>query len=274
MPAKAGIQFLALGPRFRGDQRSSARSTMQLDWLTARPVAHRGLHDAAAGVIENTASAFQAAIDGGFAIETDVQISADGEAMVHHDFALGRLTLGSRQLAAMTAAGLKEVPFKATSDRIMTLGELCDLVAGRVPLVIELKSRFDDDMTLVARAAEVLEQYTGPAALMSFDPKPIAVLRDIAPDLPRGIVAERHYEDNEWYELTVRKKRELAFLLHAPHTRPHFVAYHVKDLPSPGPWIARWLFGRPLLAWTVRSEEDRQRASTWANQMIFEGFRP
>ncbi len=134
-----------------------------LDWLTARPVAHRGLHDAGAGVIENTASAFQAAIDGNFAIETDLQISADGEAMVHHDFALGRLTLGSRQLAAMTAAGLKEVPFKATADRIMTLGELCDLAGGRVPLVIELKSRFDGDRRLVARAADVLKNYAGPA---------------------------------------------------------------------------------------------------------------
>src|ERR1700726_474421 len=114
------------------------------DWLTARPVAHRGLHDNAAGVVENTASAFAAAIVGGFAIETDLQISSDGEAMVHHDFALGRLTLGSRplgsrQLAAMTAAGLKEVPFKATADRMMTLGELLNFVGGRTPMLIELK---------------------------------------------------------------------------------------------------------------------------------------
>src|SRR4030095_14569545 len=105
-----------------------------LDWLTAQPVAHRGLHDAASGVIENTASAFAAAIAGGFAIETDLELSGDGEARVHHDFALGRLTLGTRQLAAMTAAGLKEVPFKDTPDRILTLGEVCDLVAGRAPL--------------------------------------------------------------------------------------------------------------------------------------------
>src|ERR1041385_3688579 len=166
-----------------------------LDWLTARPIAHRGLHDAAAGVIENTATAFNAAIAGGFAIETDVQISADGEAMVHHDFALGRLTLGSRLLAAMTAAGLKEVPFRATADRMMTLGELCDFVAGRVPLVIELKSRFEGDLRLVKRAAEVVRAHAAPAALMSFDPAPIAALREIAPDVPRGIVAERHYED-------------------------------------------------------------------------------
>jgi glycerophosphoryl diester phosphodiesterase len=243
-----------------------------LDWLTARPVAHRGLHDSAAGVIENTASAFRAAIEGGFSIETDVQITADGEAMVHHDFALGRLTLGSRQLAAMTAAGLKDVPFKGTTDRMMTLGELCDLTGGRVALVIELKSRFEGDLALARRAADVLKTYPGPAVLMSFDPAPVAALREIAPALPRGIVAEHRYEDSEW--LTGSQKRSLALLTHAPRTRPHFVAYHVKDLPSPGPWIARNIFGLPLLAWTVRSEEDRTRAGRWADQMIFEGFRP
>jgi glycerophosphoryl diester phosphodiesterase len=244
------------------------------DWLTARPIAHRGLHDAAAGVIENTTSAFKAAIADGFGIETDIQITADGEAMVHHDFALGRLTLGSRQLAAMTAAGLKEVPFKATADRMMTLGELCDFAAGRTPLIIEVKSRFDGDRRLVTRAAEVLKGYAGPLAVMSFDAAVVEALREIAPGLPRGIVAKRHYEDSEWRELTASQKRSLAFLLHAPQTRPHFVAYNVKDLPSPGPWIARHVLRLPLLAWTVRTEEDRQQARKWANQMIFEGFRP
>lgn len=245
-----------------------------LDWLTARPIAHRGLHDARAGVIENTASAFAAAIDAGFAIETDLQISGDGEAMVHHDFALGRLTHGSRQLAAMTAAGLKDVPFKATADRIMTLGELCAFLAGRTPLIIELKSRFDGDRRLVARAADVLRSYAGPVAVMSFDPGLVQTLRDTAPGLPRGIVAERNYEDEEWRELTPRQRRVLAFLLHAHRTRPHFVAYHVKALPSPGPLIARYVFGLPLLTWTVRTLEDRNRAERWADQMIFEGFRP
>lgn len=243
-------------------------------WLTAQPVAHRGLHDAAAGVIENTASAFKAAIDGGFAIETDVQITSDGEAMVHHDFALGRLTLGSRQLAAMTAAGLKEVPFMATSDRMMTLGELCDLVAGRVPLIVEIKSRFDSDLRLARRAAEIVGAYKGLAALMSFDPAPIAEVRRIAPQIVRGIVAERHYGHSEWRDLTDKQKRSLAFLLHGFRSRPHYVAYHVTDLPSTGPLVAKYLFGRPLLAWTVRTPADRARAARWADQIIFEGFRP
>src|SRR4029079_7275604 len=113
------------------------------DWLTARPIAHRGLHDAASGAIENTPSAFRAAVEAGYGIECDIQVSADGEAMVHHDDALGRLTEGAGPLAAMTCAELKRIAFKATADRMLTLGELCEHVAERVALVIEIKSRFD-----------------------------------------------------------------------------------------------------------------------------------
>lgn len=245
-----------------------------LHWLTARPIAHRGLHDASAGVIENTPSAFNAAVAANYAIETDVQITADGEAMVHHDFALGRLTLGSRRLAAMTAAGLKDVPFIATAERMITLSELCELVGGRVALLVEIKSRFDGDRRLTQRVADVLANYAGPIAVQSFDPEVLVALREIAPDLTRGIVAERHYVDSEWRTLTGSQKRSFAFLFHGLRTRPHFVAYHVNDLPSPGPFVAKHLFGRPLLAWTVRSAEDRSRAQRVADQMIFEGFRP
>src|ERR1700682_5233680 len=124
-----------------------------LDWLFARPVAHRGLHDAQKNVIENTPSAFAAAIAGGYGIECDLQITADGEAMVHHDEALGRLTNGTGRLDAMGAPDLKRIAFTATADRMITLGELCDLTAGGATLVIELKSRFDGDRRLAARAA-------------------------------------------------------------------------------------------------------------------------
>ena len=245
-----------------------------LDWLTAQPVAHRGLHDAGSGVIENTVSAFRAAIEGGFAIETDLQLSGDGEAMVHHDFALGRLTLGTRQLGAMTAAGLQEVPFRDTADRMLTFAEMCELVAGRTPMLVELKSRFARDRRLVERTAQVLKSYSGPVAVMSFDPGQVAAVSDAAPGLPRGIVAERRYDHPEWRGLAGWQKFQLAHLLHVFRTRPHFVAYGVKDLPAFAPLFARWAFGLPLLTWTVRSEADRTRARRYADQMIFEGFRP
>ena len=229
-----------------------------LDWLTARPIAHRGLHDAAAGVIENTADAFTAAIDCSYGIECDIQISADGVPIVHHDDALGRLTEGSGKLADMSAVEIKAVRFKAGGGRILTLGELCELVAGRAVLVLELKSRFDGDRRLAERVAAVLKTYRGPAAAMSFDPDLIAAFRQSTPGLPRGIVAEGRFalHTNAW------------------RTRPHFVAYAVKDLPAAAPLIARSVFGLPLMTWTVRSEDDRLRARRWADQMIFEGWRP
>ena len=243
-------------------------------WLTARPVAHRGLHDASAGIVENTPSAFAAAVAANYAIECDIQLTGDGEAMVYHDATLGRLTDGSGRLDAMTAEALKRVPFRATQDRMITLGELCELIAGRVAIFIELKSRFDGDMRLARRAAEVLTRYQGPAALMSFDPAPIVELRSLCPERPRGVVAELKYEHSEWRSLSTRTRRALTYFLHAMRSRPQFVAYSVRDLPAAIPWIARTLFRLPLLTWTVRTPEDRARAARYADQMIFEGFRP
>jgi glycerophosphoryl diester phosphodiesterase len=245
-----------------------------LDWLIARPVAHRGLHDAQKNIIENTPSAFSAAIAGRYGIECDLQITADGEAMVHHDEALGRLTEGDARLDTMTAADLKRVAYKTTADRMITLGELCDLVAGRVTLVIELKSRFDGDVRLVARAAEVLSGYAGPAAVMSFDPAQIADLRRLAPGRTRGMVAESRYRHGEWSGLPAATRRAMTYFQHTRRTSPQFIAYSVRDLPATIPTVARRLFGLPILTWTVRSADDRRKAERYADQMIFEGFRP
>jgi glycerophosphoryl diester phosphodiesterase len=247
---------------------------MHLAWLTARPIAHRGLHDAAAGLIENTAGAFATAVAAHYGIECDLQVSADGEAMVHHDDALGRLNEGSGRLAEMSAAALKAVRFKATGDRMLTLSELCELVAGRAPLLLELKSRFDRDMRLAQRAAAVLRDYAGPVAAMSFDPDALAALREFAPTLTRGIVAQRHYPREEWPALPRERAFVMAHLLHFARTRPDFVAYAVRDLPAAAPLLARSVFGVPLLTWTVRNEDDRRRAERYADQMIFEGWRP
>jgi len=232
-----------------------------IDWLVARPVAHRGLHDGKS-IIENTPSAFVAAIAGCYGIECDLQITADGEALVHHDDALGRLTDGNARLDAMTAAELKRISFRSSSDKMITLGELCDLVSGRSTLVIELKSRFNGDHRLAARTADVLSGYRGPAAVMSFDPWQIAALREIAPTLRRGIVAEsRHGGGPIYCERLLRM-------------RPQFIAYAVNDLPSLMTFVASRLLQLPILAWTVRGTIEREKARRHADQMIFEGFRP
>jgi glycerophosphoryl diester phosphodiesterase len=244
------------------------------DWLTARPVAHRGLHDASRGIIENMPAAARAAVAGNFAIECDIQLSADGEAMVHHDYELGRLTEGSGALIEKTAAELKAVSFRRTDERMMTLGELCALIAGRVPLVVEVKSTFEGDHRLVRRMAEVLASYSGPAVGMSFDPDQVLALRLIMPTLTRGIVAQRTYQDGYWAKLPQAQRDGMLHLKHGFSSQPHFVAYWVEQLPAPAPWLARNLFGCPLLTWTVRTPEQRAVAARHADQMIFEGFTP
>ena len=244
------------------------------DWLTAGPFAHRGLHDAVAGVIENTAGAMRAALSADYGIEVDLQISADGEAMVHHDPALGRVTEGSERLDQMTAASLKRVVFRGSGERMITLGELCDFVAGRVPLLLEMKSRFNGDTRLPQRVASVLAGYGGPAAPMSFDAAQITWMRQKAPRLPRGIVAAKYRPHPYWDQMPPLSRYGMGFLIPAVLTgRPHFVAYAVNDLPAIGPAFARHALRLPVLTWVVRSETERVRAMRFVDQIIFEGFR-
>src|SRR5262249_47209778 len=181
---------------------------------------------------------------------------------------------GSGFLADLSAAQIKAVRFRQSSGRILTLGELCDLVAGRVTLLLELKSRFDGKARLADRTINVLSGYAGPVAVMSFDPDLVEAVRHMAPGLRRGIVAERNYSHPEWKKLSRSRKREMAWLLHAPRSRPQFIAYSVRDLPAAAPLLARTVFGLPLLTWTVRGDVDRRFAARWADQIIFEGWRP
>jgi glycerophosphoryl diester phosphodiesterase len=245
-----------------------------LPWLTARPIAHRGLHDEAHGIVENTPGAARAAIAGGYAIECDVQITSDGEAMVFHDDTLERLTEATGAVAAHSAAQLKQVAFKGTSDRMATLREYCDLIAERTTLVIELKSRFDGDLRIAARTVAVMRGYKGMFALMSFDPALVAEVRRLAPDMTRGIVSESNYNDPYWNFLTPAQRFSLTWMTHAPVSRPQFMAHNIDHLPALLPQMGRALFGIPILTWTVCSAAQRARAARIADQMIFEGFRP
>lgn len=241
-------------------------------WLTARPVAHRGLHGN--GIIENSLSAAAAALAANYAIEVDLQLSADGEVVVFHDETLDRLTAEKGELATRTLAELQSIRFNNSEDTIPSLADLLRLVNGKVPLVLELKSSWNGNVTLVHKVADVLAEYQGPAAVMSFDPDLVAELKRYAPALPRGIVAERWYLHPHWKFLSAARKQSLGLLLHLFRTRPHFVAYAQFDLPAIAPRLARKLLGLPLLTWTVRVERERQRVSGIADQIIFEHIRP
>ena len=244
------------------------------DWLVARPIAHRGLHDRAAGIPENTLASAEAAIAAGYAIECDVQASADGEAMVFHDAALGRLTEAAAEIGTRSADALGRLSVAGTPERIPTLPAFLARIAGRTPLIVEVKTRFTGDLALTRRVAEIVSAYDGPVAVKSFDPDLVAALADLAPAVPRGIVAESRQDDPSHAGLTQARRAALAGLLHLGESRPGFVSWRVDDLPAGPPYLCRLLGAMPVMTWTVRTDDQRAVARRHADQMVFEGFRP
>jgi glycerophosphoryl diester phosphodiesterase len=241
-----------------------------LGWLIARPIAHRGLHDAKKHVIENTRSAFAAAIDAHYAIECDLQISRDGEAVVFHDETLDRLMVSKGAVCDHTAAELTAMRFKSGSDHIQTLSELLTQVRGSVPLVIELKSLWNGNEALARRAVEVVKDHDGAFAFMSFDPKVVEKVRALAPDIVRGIVADKVTHPD--YDILPAKERlRLREFKHIEDTQPDFISYHWRDLPYP-PVMQFRQSGRPVICWTIRSAEEAATARHYADQVTFEGF--
>lgn len=243
--------------------------------LVSRPVAHRGLHDRAKGVIENTLGAARAAVDHGFAIECDVQWSSDGQAMVFHDFALDRLTTSPGKVADHTAAALAGLTMKDTTDRIPTLRQLLDLIGGKVPLIVEIKSAFVGDVRLAKRTVDVLTSYSGPVGIKSFDPAMvIEAKRLLAGKIPCGVVAMQDYSYFDYEPLSAADKHALANLLHFNESKPDFISWKVDDLPCAAPFLCRNALELPLMSWTVRNAEQRAQAAAHADQMVFEGFVP
>lgn len=242
----------------------------RLDWLVARPIAHRGLHNKSIGLIENTPSAFGAAIAGNYAIECDLQITADGEAVVFHDDTLDRLTNESGRTNTRSIKELQGIAIHGSGDRMQTLGELLDQVSGKVPLVIELKSHWNGDVALAARALKVLEPYAGPYGLMSFDPDMVAAVAELSPRTVRGMTADRavhpYYKD-----LPVQQRIGLRHFNHLSRTRPHFLSYRFRDLPfAPAQQFRE--AGFPVITWTIRSREEESQALRYCDQVTFEGY--
>jgi glycerophosphoryl diester phosphodiesterase len=231
-------------------------------WLTARPIAHRGLHDLARGRPENSLAAFEDAVAGRYAIECDLHISADGVPVVFHDDFLDRLTGESGSVRDRTAAELGDLRLFDTQEWVPTLDEMLAQVAGRVPLVIELKHVPGRDAGFALAVVERLRRYDGLAALMSFDADLLADVRAAAPEIPRGLIAE-----GDW-------RRGVEHMRAALRLGVDFVSYSIRDLPTPMPVFARRVLGIPLICWTVRTRAQQKKAEAWTDQITFEGFTP
>jgi glycerophosphoryl diester phosphodiesterase len=232
----------------------------RIAWLKGRDYAHRGLHGGQ--VPENSLSAFSAAIARGMGIECDVQPSGDGRAMVFHDWELDRLTAESGPVAGRIAAELSQLRLGEGNDRIPILRDLLAMVRGRVPLLIELKTRREHRVGALCLAVRRdLEGYSGEAAVMGFDPRVGTWFRANAPSVVRGLVVSE--EGSRTLSGTVR--RHLALW----RARPDFLAYDIRDLPSRFA-AAQRPRGLPVLTWTVRNPALRRLAAEYADSPIAE----
>lgn len=246
--------------------------TLPAAFLTT-PIAHRGLHGA--GVPENSLAAAQAAIDAGYGIELDIQPARDGTPMVFHDYDLKRLVGSAGMIADFDPRALGAMRLLGTEEPVPTLRQFLDLVAGRVPLLVEIKDQdlsLGPDIGLLHKAvADVLQGYAGPVAVMSFNPHVAAAFHAAAPAIPVGLTTCA-YDEADWPGIPEDRRSHLAGINDFDWTRSCFVSHDKRDLGN-ARLDALKAQGVPILCWTIRSPEEEALARRVADNITFEGYR-
>lgn len=233
-----------------------------IDWLKKRPIAHRGLHDGNKARWENTLSAFDAAVKSNFAIECDVHLTKDGHVVVFHDDDLKRLAAQEGRISDLTLKEATELSIGGTADHVPTLRQMLDLVAGQVPIVIELKGIEGRDDGLVAAVARELASYEGDAAIMSFDHHLIRRFSSDAPGIAGGLTAEGISDKD--------LEAHFSMLAHGIS----FVSYNVHHLPNRFISFVKQKLHMPVISWTVRDKQMQRHSDLNVDQITFEGFDP
>ncbi len=240
------------------------------DIFRTKPLAHRGLHTPDAGIIENSLSAVRAAIGKGYGVELDLQLSADGEAMVFHDYDLDRLTWQKGAVHRFPSSLLQTFALKGGRDTPQPLPKILKEVRGRIPILLELKSQGDRDTGMLERAvAAALGKYKGPVAVMSFDPRMVARMAKMAPDVPRGLTTGTFTDEG----LSSEMRAHLRAIADFEAVGASFISHEAADLDSPRVAEIK-AQGHPVLTWTIRSAQAEATARKTADNITFEGYLP
>lgn len=240
-----------------------------LDWLLATPVAHRGFHNASAGIAENSLSAFQAACEHGLPIEFDIRFSRDEIPMVFHDVDLARMTNQTELVSDLDAISLQETQLKNSSDTIPSLTRVLEVVAGRVPLIIEVKPTSLNRAKSIKILQSILVGYTGKFCIQSFDPFILIEFAKTSPHIIRGQLGMR----NPPAHMSVYRKFMLRHMLLNPISKPDYIGYDIRDIETL-PIQKYKKKSIPLLAWTIKNESDIEKARLYADNVIFEDLAP
>jgi glycerophosphoryl diester phosphodiesterase len=237
--------------------------------LFGPPIAHRGLWSPD-GAPENSLGAFQAACSHGYGIELDVQLTADGEAVVFHDYKLARMTGVEGRLADHTAAELGQLRLAGADETIPTLVDTLALVGHRAMVLIELKTPAGEVGALEKRVHEILIDHNGPTAVIGFNPYSHAWFAHHHPKLLRGLDSYAYADENA-QKMAPEQRKAFAALEHVSIAKPHFLALGVDMLPSKRAETLRKA-GMPVVAWTVRSPAEWEGLRAHCDNLIFEGF--
>jgi len=237
------------------------------DWLLAKPIAHRGLFNETHP--ENSLVAIDAAVNAGFPVEIDVQLTSDGHAVVFHDWNLKRLTGFDAKVKDVTIAKIRELTLLGTDQRIPTLEETLSVIAGRTPALIEIKNR-RYPTRLEPVAGRILNDYKGAFAIQSFNPYTLGWFSLRYPRIARGQISCAFDTD----DMAGWKKQILSNYGMNWMSRPQFISHHWRQLPAIAPTMLRKFFKVPLLVWIVRNEEEKAAALRLGDNFVFEQFVP
>lgn len=232
-------------------------------------VAHRGLWEPG-GAPENSLAAFQAACAAGYGIELDVQLSADGEAMVFHDDTLERLTGAKGRLSDHTAADLQQLRLSGTDERLPTLLETLAVIGHRAMVFVELKTPWGHVGPLEQRAHEVIIDHNGPIAVIGFNPYSHQWFAQRFPGVLRGL---NSYSWRDAVHVAPEQRKSFAALDQVGLAKPHFLALGLDVLPNAKAAKLR-ADGLPIVAWTVRDQAQWDAVKGGCDNLIFEGLRP
>lgn len=254
----------------------AGQALLPADFLSV-PIAHRALHDQASRRPENSASAIAAALEAGYGIEIDVQLSADRQAMVFHDESLDRMTAAEGPVSAHDAVALQALALRGgKGEGVPTLAQVLQMVSGRVPLLIELKDQGERD-GLEQATANALSGYKGPVAVMSFNPSMMAAMACLAPDVPRGLTtcafAPGDFPNPAADPAREALRQRLAAIADFDAVGACFISHDWRDLGRPRVSELK-THGAAVLCWTIRSPEEARQARSVAQNITFEGYLP
>lgn len=243
----------------------------RLSPLTNCLFAHRGLFDNTCYIPENSLSSFQKAIDYGYGIELDVQLTKDNIPVVFHDYTLERVCGENRSVSQLIYEELSSYYLFNSSEHIPTLTEALQLINGQVPLMIEIKANVNYK-EICRQIANVLKSYRGYYCIISFNPFVLEWFKQAMPSVIRGQLSTDFFKDRISGTPTV--KFMLTHLLLNCISRPDFISYNCKYISNPSLNICRSLFDIPIVLWTVRSEDQYAEISEHYNVIVFDSFIP